>query len=127
MKNVIVSLLILSLVFAISLSDGVTIPDPPESAKFALSEQATASLPVHECRFDDCPYQGLYEFAGVIHEYGEPVDTEYEGTDSYYIDKLHWEFPECNYDELEDRLLKSNCPVCGGDGEILCLPHSTDN
>lgn len=61
-------------------------------------------LPAHSCRWDACPYKGVQPWPG---EWNEAVydytDCE-EGTDCYYIDMLHLQFPDEDYDQLEDRL-----------------------
>lgn len=56
----------------------------------------------HSCRWSLCPYKGV-----TPEHYSEAV-SEYsgcnEGSDCYYIDILHLEYPNEDYDQLEDRL-----------------------
>jgi hypothetical protein len=60
----------------------------------------------HICPFELCPYKGYLVFPGVINTGETIVDKEQEGSDTYCIDKLHFEFPNASYDELEDLLFK---------------------
>jgi len=57
----------------------------------------------HTCKWQSCPYKGITKDKwkqSVINYVGD----ESEGTDGYYIDMLHLEFPELEYDELEEKL-----------------------
>lgn len=57
----------------------------------------------HKCKWTDCPYKGIVRHMwhnAVLKEAGE------EGSDIYCIDILHLQYPEDNYDELEDKLFK---------------------
>jgi hypothetical protein len=59
--------------------------------------------PGHECRWPKCPYRGVkpsgYEKA--VEKYVGEV-----GTDGYCIDLLHLQYPNDEYEELEDKLFK---------------------
>jgi len=57
----------------------------------------------HNCKWKHCPYKGITkdQWKQSVINY---VGIENEGTDSYYIDMLHLEFPELEYDELEEKL-----------------------
>jgi len=57
----------------------------------------------HTCKWKHCPYKGITpdKWKQSVINY---VGIENEGTDSYYIDMLHLEFPELEYDELENKL-----------------------
>lgn len=72
----------------------------------------------HYCRWEKCPYWGLKSFSGVIHTGEVCVDYEAEGTDLYYLDLLHFEYPRASYDELETMLHKV-AEVSGDDASLL--------
>ena len=57
----------------------------------------------HTCKWQSCPYKGITkdQFKQSVINY---VGIENEETDGYYIDMLHLEFPELEYDELENKL-----------------------
>jgi len=57
----------------------------------------------HTCKWQSCPYKGITkdQWKQSVINY---VGIENEGTDSYYIDMLHLEFPGDEYDELENKL-----------------------
>lgn len=58
----------------------------------------------HKCKWSKCPYKGIYpsQWSDKVSLYvGET------GTDAWCIDMLHLEYPNKEYDELED-LLFSN-------------------
>lgn len=63
----------------------------------------------HACVWDTCPYKGRIptNYKQAVMQY---TSCE-EGTDCYYIDMLHLEFPTEEYDKLEDRLFKNMKPV----------------
>ena len=57
----------------------------------------------HNCKWKHCPYKGITKDKwkqSVINYVGD----ESEGTDGYYIDMLHLEFPQDEYEELENKL-----------------------
>ena len=58
----------------------------------------------HECRWEHCPYKGVKpgQYEKAVEKYTE-CD---EGTDCYYIDILHLEYPTDEYDQLEEKLFK---------------------
>lgn len=58
----------------------------------------------HTCRWDLCPYKGVPE-----RDNREAVIayTEEDGTDAYCIDMLHLQYPDKDYDQLEDLLFSS--------------------
>lgn len=58
----------------------------------------------HECPFKLCPYKGYRTFPGVINTGENKVDAEQEGSDTWAIDRLHFEYPNASYDELESIL-----------------------
>lgn len=58
----------------------------------------------HLCPYTHCPYKGLKSFEGVINTGETVVDEQQEGSDTYYLDMLHWEYPYASYDELEETL-----------------------
>lgn len=61
----------------------------------------TAPATGHKCKWDLCPYKGIQEA-----QYRTAV-TNYVGeklTDAWCIDMLHLEFPDAEYEELENRL-----------------------
>ena len=57
----------------------------------------------HTCKWQSCPYKGITpdQWKQSVINY---VGIENEGTDSYYIDMLHLEFPELEYEQLEEKL-----------------------
>ena len=60
----------------------------------------------HECKWKHCPYKGITTDKwkqSVINYIGEGS----EGTDGYFIDMLHLEFPTDEYDELETKLFQN--------------------
>jgi len=61
----------------------------------------------HTCKWKHCPYKGITpdKWKQSVINY---VGIENEGTDGYYIDMLHLEFPGDEYDELENKLLTHN-------------------
>lgn len=58
----------------------------------------------HNCRFELCPYKGFAYFPGVINTGESEVDKDQNGTDTWVIDRLHFDYPNDNYNELETRL-----------------------
>ena len=60
----------------------------------------------HQCKWKLCPYKGITpdQWKQSVINY---VGNENEGTDAYYIDMLHLEFPELEYDELENKLFQT--------------------
>lgn len=52
----------------------------------------------HSCRWALCPYKGI-----TIQEYPKYAIAD-EGTDGYYLDLLHMQFPQDEYEELESKL-----------------------
>ena len=60
----------------------------------------------HECKWHSCPYKGITpdQWKQSVINY---IGNENEGTDAYYIDMLHLEFPELEYDELETKLFQT--------------------
>lgn len=50
---------------------------------------------IHYCRWDDCPMYGENHF---ISEY-EP------GTDGYYWDTLHYQYPDKGYEAIEEEVM----------------------
>ena len=72
----------------------------------------------HSCKWELCPYKGVKCAPG---EWNEAVYsyTECEkGTDCYYIDMLHLQFPNDEYDQLEERLSKIT-KDCGNDASVF--------
>ena len=71
-----------------------------------LSPVPPVPLAKHACKYDLCPFKGVGNHPG---EWSKAV-TDYtgceDGTDCYYIEILHLEYPDENYDQLEDRLFK---------------------
>lgn len=56
--------------------------------------------PGHKCRWALCPYKGVKPS-----HYKEAVKALYEeGTDIYRIDLLHLQYPNDEYDQLEEKL-----------------------
>lgn len=57
----------------------------------------------HTCKWDKCPYKGIQksDWSKFVIEY-----TGEQGTDAYYIDMLHLEYPADSYDQLEEKLFK---------------------
>jgi len=57
----------------------------------------------HKCRWELCPYKNI-----TPNNYGKAVKdyTGTDGGDAYSIDILHLEFPEKDYDELEQMLFE---------------------
>lgn len=55
----------------------------------------------HKCRFNSCPYKGV-----TPNGWSEAVKCYVgeEGTDGYYIDLLHLQYPDLDADELNDLL-----------------------
>lgn len=51
----------------------------------------------HTCPFKHCPFKG-YEW------YNDQICGCPEGSDCYYLDKLHWQYPSASYDEIDDML-----------------------
>lgn len=60
----------------------------------------------HQCKWKLCPYKGITpdQWKQSVINY---IGNENEGTDAYYIDMLHLEFPELEYDELETKLFQT--------------------
>lgn len=55
----------------------------------------------HQCKWDKCPYKGIQaaQYKAAVTAYaGE------EGTDGWCIDLLHLQFPDDDYELLEDKL-----------------------
>jgi hypothetical protein len=68
---------------------------------FFVSFSFAAMDSKHKCIWD-CPYKDI-----TPSQWEESVRDRYdEGSDGYYIDMLHLEFPDKDYDELEDILFK---------------------
>lgn len=57
----------------------------------------------HSCRWDMCPYKGITpnEWHSKVSKY-----TGEKYSDSWCIDMLHLEYPDKEYDELEDILFR---------------------
>lgn len=57
----------------------------------------------HQCRWNLCPYKGVTpdKNGKAVRQY-----TGTDGGDSYSIDILHLEYPQANYDELEQMLFE---------------------
>lgn len=62
----------------------------------------------HKCPFEYCPYKGKTKFDGVINTGQSQVDHSQDGTDTWCIDKLHFEYPNESYDQLENRLFNQS-------------------
>lgn len=58
----------------------------------------------HTCKFDLCPYKGYQSFPGVIYTGETTIHPEDEGSDSWALDRLHFDYPNASYDELEEKL-----------------------
>lgn len=58
----------------------------------------------HECRWNGCPYKGVPTVYGEWNEAVFELSGCEEGSDCYYIDMLHLQFPEEDADQLHDRL-----------------------
>lgn len=52
----------------------------------------------HKCKWEHCPYKTI-----TLTQYPLFAEGE-EGSDLYYIDQLHLEYPDLEYDELEEKL-----------------------
>lgn len=75
---------------------------------FTLVLIATScSKPVekHTCKWDSCPYKGIKpdQWKVSVLDY---IGKDAEGSDSYYIDLLHLEYPIYEYEQLEDMLFQ---------------------
>ena len=59
----------------------------------------------HKCKWKSCPYKGITpdKWKQSVIKY---IGSESEGTDGYCIDMLHLEYPEMEYDELENKLFQ---------------------
>lgn len=67
---------------------------------FWLLPESNTDLKVvnrHECKFKLCPYKGLLNFKPGL------CSCE-EGSDCYYLDKIHFENPGLSYDECDSIL-----------------------
>lgn len=62
---------------------------------------------VHSCKWEECPYIGI-----TANDYQLRAECE-NGSDCYYFDSLHLEYPGESYDQLENRMLESKCPYEG--------------
>jgi hypothetical protein len=58
----------------------------------------------HSCPFELCPYKGYISFEGVINTGESTIDVEQDGSDTWAIDKLHFQYPAASYDSLETML-----------------------
>ena len=58
----------------------------------------------HNCKWKHCPYKGITK-----DQWKQSVIKYHnEGTDSFDIDMLHLEFPQDEYEQLEDKLFLNN-------------------
>lgn len=59
----------------------------------------------HTCKWQSCPYKGIKpdQWKVSILDY---IGQDTEGSDSYYIDLLHLEYPFYEYEQLEDMLFQ---------------------
>lgn len=58
----------------------------------------------HQCPYSKCPYKGLKEFTGVIITGETVVDHTQDSTDTYCIDRVHFDHPTWTYDQCEELL-----------------------
>ena len=66
-----------------------------------MAFMAIALHPGHSCKWPLCPYKNLSSFGGVIVTGGTRMDSQYNKTDVYYIDSLHFKHPRLEYDQLD--------------------------
>lgn len=106
-------IIILSLAVLIGFAVGsITTRQAPEtSCKYEGAECPhvllhRSELYGHICKWENCPYLGIPP--GLFEQAVKKYSGCEEGSDCYYIDVLHLEFPAEDYDQLQTRLFTAN-------------------